>query len=703
MGLLSPLFLLGLFGVSLPILFHLIRRTPKGQMPFSTLMFLQPSPPRITRRSRLENLLLLLLRAAALALLAAAFSRPFLRQAVRLDLGDSFQRRVVIVVDGSASMQQPGVWKKVRETVEDVVAGLEPGDHPALFIFDESLTALVGFADANEFETEAQKQAVLNAMQSATPNWRATNIGEALVQAADILTAVSEGDDDHSAQQIVLISDLQKGASLDALQATPFPDHIRVDVRIVSHRPGANASVQVLRETEPQSFYRTRVVNGEESTAEQFSLHWLDQSLRPVQIATAQVYVAPGQNRVVQIEKPPDADLVCLELKGDESTFDNRYFVLNTPPNSVAVTYLGERTEQPTAPLYFLRRTLNDTPTLRIDLAHPQTADEAVERLGSAAAGLIVVGSDGLASEMRTDVVWDAIANATKAGARIVWIVSDKDQAPLERVLGPGWSVNVAEPSDDKKYLMWTSIRFDHPLFAALSNPRYSDFTGIRFWKWRRISPPDDSPAEVLAKFDSGENAVIYTRLGEGDVYLLAAGWAPEDSQLARSTKFLPIIHSCLHLDGTSNDSSVRFNVGDSITPTATATNGLRMILPSGERMLLDGEFTETSRPGIYRLVDDQDNLLARYAVNVAASETDTRLRDTVELEQYGVSIGRQPTREERLDEQRQLRDVELEKRQQLWRWGIALALLVLLIETVLAGRTARASMRSANLDVQHA
>ena len=67
------------------------------------------------------------------------------------------------------------------------------------------------------------------------------------------------------------------------------------------------------------------------------------------------------------------------------------------------------------------------------------------------------------------------------------------------------------------------------------------------------------------------------------------------------------------------------------------------------------------------------------------------------------LSIGRQPTREERLDEQRQLRDVELEKRQQLWRWGIALALLVLLIETVLAGRTARASMRSANLDVQHA
>lgn len=702
MGLLSPLFMLGLLGVSLPILFHLIRRTPKGQMLFSTLMFLQPSPPRITRRSRLENLLLLLLRAAVLALLAAAFSRPFLRQVARLDMGESFQRRVAIVVDGSASMQQPGVWQKVRQTVNDVVAELESGDHPALFVFDEKLTTLHGFADPKEFVTDVQQQAVLEAMRAAAPSWRATNIGEALVQAADILTAVSEGDTEDSAQQIVLITDLQKGAPLDALQATPFPERVQVDVRIVSYRPGANASLQVLRETEPQTFYRTRLVNGEESGVEQFSLHWLDQSLKPVQVASEQVYVAPGQNRVVQIDKPPDADLVCLELKGDEVAFDNRFFVLNTPPNAVAVTYLGELSEQSTAPLYFLRRTLNDTPSLRIDLAHPQTADEAVERLGREGTSLIVIGSDGLDPEMRTDIVWDAVAKAAVAGARVMWIVADNDQAAIERVLGPGWNVEAAEPPSGGKYAMWTAIQFDHPLFSPLENPRYSDFTGIRFWKWRKLSPPNDSSAQVLAKFDTGEDAVIYTPLGEGDVYLLAAGWAPADSQLALSTKFPTIIHSSLHLEGTSNDSAIRYDVGDVIKPAVASTAGLRMTLPSGERLAFDGEFTETSRPGIYRLFDEQDNLVARYAVNVAASETDTRIRDSVELEQYGVSIGRQPTRAERLTEQRQLRDIELEKRQQLWRWGIAFALIVLLLETILAGRTARASMRSVDVDLQN-
>ena len=62
MTFLAPLFLLGALAIIGPVLFHLIRRTTREVTPFSTLMFLTPSPPRITKRSRLENLWLLLLR-----------------------------------------------------------------------------------------------------------------------------------------------------------------------------------------------------------------------------------------------------------------------------------------------------------------------------------------------------------------------------------------------------------------------------------------------------------------------------------------------------------------------------------------------------------------------------------------------------------------------------------------------------------------
>src|SRR5205823_14773047 len=94
MGLLAPLYIAGALAVALPILFHLIRRTPQGRQYFSSLMFLSPSLPRLTRRSRLNNILLLLLRAAALILLALAFARPFFNQGAEINMFKSTGRRI---------------------------------------------------------------------------------------------------------------------------------------------------------------------------------------------------------------------------------------------------------------------------------------------------------------------------------------------------------------------------------------------------------------------------------------------------------------------------------------------------------------------------------------------------------------------------------------------------------------------------------
>src|SRR5690606_24028110 len=74
---LFPLYLLGAAAIALPILLHLRRRPPKEHMEFGSLMFLTKSPERVTRRTRLEHLVLLALRCLAIVLLALAFGRPF--------------------------------------------------------------------------------------------------------------------------------------------------------------------------------------------------------------------------------------------------------------------------------------------------------------------------------------------------------------------------------------------------------------------------------------------------------------------------------------------------------------------------------------------------------------------------------------------------------------------------------------------------
>src|SRR6185503_3149558 len=103
MSFLTPLFLLGGLAVAFPVIFHLIRRTTRERTAFSSLMFLEPSPPRLTRRSRLEHILLLILRCAVLCLLALGFARPFIKKMIDSPASAIGARQIVVLVDISAS------------------------------------------------------------------------------------------------------------------------------------------------------------------------------------------------------------------------------------------------------------------------------------------------------------------------------------------------------------------------------------------------------------------------------------------------------------------------------------------------------------------------------------------------------------------------------------------------------------------------
>src|ERR1044071_1955406 len=120
MSFLAPFFLIGGLAIAGPIIFHLVRRTTRERTLFSSLMFLLPSPPRLSKRHRLEHILLLILRCIALALLALGFARPFLRQAPINDPSAAEPKRIIVLVDTSASMRREGLWAAARDRVAEV-------------------------------------------------------------------------------------------------------------------------------------------------------------------------------------------------------------------------------------------------------------------------------------------------------------------------------------------------------------------------------------------------------------------------------------------------------------------------------------------------------------------------------------------------------------------------------------------------------
>jgi hypothetical protein len=695
MSFLAPLFLLGVLAVAGPVIFHLIRRTTRQREVFSSLMFLQPTPPRLTRRSRLEHILLLLLRCLVLCLLAAGFARPFLKQAVSSTPPDAAARRVVILLDVSASMRRGNLWTEARNRADAIVRDASPRDEFALVTFDRQTHSLVTF-EQWKATPSGQRSALISTMLTETsPGWAATRSGNALVSAAEMLadsggksaTAIAAG-------QIVLITDLQEGSHLESLQGYEWPKGITLSVEVVKARSTSNAALQLLGdadEADPKAraAVRVRVANSTDSKKEQFQVGWANSADGAFLGKPIEIYVPPGQSRIVPVPAPvADASPDRIKLKGDEDDFDNTVFVTPPAKAQLNIYYFGDESPRDTKqPLFFLERALQETrdQSIKITVCPPDAPTPAVPE----SSGSLFVVTSALPNEKA-----QALHEQAAAG-RVVLCTPKTDAAgaTLARILGvTGQPLTEARPEN---YAMLADIDFRNPLFAHFADPRFSDFTKIHFWKYRRLDASSLPQARIVARFDTGDPAVVEVPVGKGIVYVLTSGWHPEDSQLALSTKFVPLLFSVLDQTGGASPPPVQYQVGD-VVPLASLAganpSAFTIRLPDGTRTNLpsgDTNFLQTGTPGIYSLESAQPP--RQFAVNLDPTESRTAPLSVDELERLGAPLGKASSQLAAEAERKiNLQNTELENRQKLWRWLILAALAALLFETWLAGRTAR-------------
>ncbi len=97
----APLMLFGLLAAAAPILLHLFRKRAARRIVWGAWQFLAESLRRKRRKILLEEILLLAVRTAILALAAIAFARPFLPE---MGFFGGGEKDVVLIIDGSGSM-----------------------------------------------------------------------------------------------------------------------------------------------------------------------------------------------------------------------------------------------------------------------------------------------------------------------------------------------------------------------------------------------------------------------------------------------------------------------------------------------------------------------------------------------------------------------------------------------------------------------
>jgi hypothetical protein len=693
---LAPLFLLGAAAIAAPILFHLIRRTTRERIEFPSLRFLQPTPPRITRRSRLENLLLLVLRCTALALVAFAFARPYLQRPTPPVAADGTASRTLLLIDTSASMRRSGLWADAVARASAHVRGAGPNDQVAILAFDRSPRVVVSFSQWLETPANNRVAVALDALGKLSPSWLPTALGPALVRAADEIHE-GEADAGRIRRRVILVSDFQEGARLDPLQSFEWPRDVEVVSDILRPARPGNASLQWLpdppdadRAAEPT--LRVRISNSADARSERFKVAWAAQDSGPPLTTPLDVYVPPGQSRVVTLGAPtnsPNADRVVLT--GDDEPFDNVVHVIPPQPVEIRVAYMGQDAKgEAREPLFFLQRALPESrrQTAKVDVLAPN----GVPAPGSLAAARVVFVTAPV-----PDATADALRNAAEKGAVVVFAPTTAAAAPaLGRLVAQaGLGLSDERPAS---HALLASLDFRHPLLAPFNDPRFSDFTRIHWWRYRRVTGALPSQARVVARFDTGDPAWIDFPVGRGRVVFMASSWSVADSQFALSSKFIPWLFGVLDLSGAGVEPPAHPKVGDAIPLPAGRTSTLAVHQPDGAVVSVAPEAPrfEVNMPGTYRLGD-----ALRVGVNLDPSEGRTAPLPADRLESLGVRVDAatssravEPGRPQGAPPA-----AEAEGRQKMWRWLILAALAVLVVESWVAGFQARRSPPVSNVE----
>ncbi len=692
MGLLAPLFLLGLAGLVVPILVHLTERQRRQVVDFPSLMFLRKIPYRSSQRKKIHHWVLLSIRALALALLVAAFSRPFFENddvGITSALGP---REVVVVLDRSYSMGYGDRWERAKTEAREVFTGLAATDRASLVFMSRGAEAIL--------RATSDRNRLLTALDTASLSVDGTLYGPALKLAQTILE-----ESEFPNREAFIISDFQR-SGWNGDEGVSFPSGTVVNPVLISDDATPNAAVTsvALRRDffsgQERMTATARVVRrqGEEPSERTIVLEMDGQ-----EVQTQTVTLDPTGSAAVTFEPFTLSDVYTrgsIRLDPDALPQDDELHFVLSPGRAIRTLVLEGASPRPDASLY-----------IQTTLEISEEAAFQVEVRGSTS-----VSADDLAS---TDVVVlndipfpqgasaDRLRGFVEGGGGLLLVLGERSawRTGLEEIL-PGRIGPARDHTRGAARL--GGLDYPHPVFELFVEPGSGDFARARFFRSRDLEVGPEG--RVLAQFDDGSVALAERRLGEGSVLVWTSTMDLFWNDLALQPVFLPFIHQMMrHLSGyrervpwftagqvldLADPAGIVF-VADRESELAPDVD-LVALTPGGGSVTLPAtagpRFLELEEQAFYEVRPPGTNPERPFAVavNVDVTESELEAMDPAELaasvasRDVGVEIGAGPE----ISAEMQARNQE--RRQSLWRLLMVAALVLLLAETAISNWISR-------------
>jgi hypothetical protein len=541
---LETAFLAGIAAAAIPIVIHLMHRRKSRTLRFPSIRFLREIDARTARRSRLRERLILAMRVLALAVLALALARPVLRESGAFGRGRASR---VLVIDNSMSMEArvdgASALERSRLGALEFLRGTDPADRTAVLALHEPEGAAPALTE--------DRRGVEEALRAIRPTPFATPLPAALGRAYKLLE-----DDSNPVKEVLVFSDLQATAFPGGAPVPPAPPRTRTILLAPRRSPAPNLAVsgaaalpsggrKVPLQVKVRNFGVSEAVAALTVRIDGKSVE--ERSVRVPAGAEATVSAGP-------YELPPGLHGGTIAIGEDPLLPDNvRAFSVDVPE---AVRVLVARDPARSAssdPAFYIAQALR-AGVAQGGIRAKLIATEALDGEDLAAFDVAVLAEPARIGTRGTA----ALGEFLRAGGGILFVAgpgqSPDEFRPLAALPGapggggpppilPAALVAVAGARAEPFHLRdWPP---SHPLWEPLLAASPPLQPGLaRFTSYWKVEP---SPgAAVLARFDSGDPAIVEAEIGGGRTILVASALRPVWNNLPLKFTFVPLVHAAV-------------------------------------------------------------------------------------------------------------------------------------------------------------
>jgi hypothetical protein len=686
---LNSLFLWGVTAASIPVIIHLIKRNKAVKLPFAAIRFLQIEPNQRVKSQKLKQLILLLMRMAALALLALAFARPFMAGVGAGGIWGEKSKAAVVLIDNSFSMGYDNRMEEAKTEARNLIQSLKSGDEATVMRFSEKAEAIGRAEEQFEFLARQIESRI-------TLSNRSTNFMTA-VQAAE--TVLLEATQD--AKVIYLISDFQETGRTASLPTWTLQPGLQLVFVPVGSESASNVAIKEVHLGSNQQSGRKRNVLvrihnfGSDSKKASLLLNLNDRTA-----ARRSVELFGDEEKIIEFKdvrfpKGTVSGRIDVEVEGEQLAQDNQYFfVLETKTTTQILAVNGETNTRDATKdeLFFVERAINLPKLAKYSLVKTEPHQLNREEFSDYRAVLLVNVKDIDRETL------ERLGYYVRGGGGLIMALGDRVNPTiynqLFRDLSPAEITNQAFASIERDNgVILAEVDYQHPIFRVFSQPGHGDPSIAQFYQYLHSRP--HQPELVLAAFDDGSPALLERKVGDGKVILFTSSFDTEWTNLPVKAIFLPMLYQTLQYVVAEEKGQKAYLVGQPIALKKFSEQQLQKkhiqaTLPSGEEIDLEKQlFGHTQQPGIYQISRKGNSRpLTTFAVNVDARESDLTRIEMEELENVFIVPSENQVKAAAISSPNMAQNEE--NRQKVWRLVLLAVILLLTGETWLANRTYR-------------